>query len=354
MSLPGVRRRQLSTDDPDVARAHVMAMYADHAPVLRSSDDRFHFRTDVLVADESSIGHVEYSVGVDVAVGHAGTGSPIILHQRVGDRLELRYDHDRRSTILADDDLFLVAPGHSYSVHWDRMNVTAVGLSARLLAEDAALLAGYEGGDVAFDVGRPISRAARGHWLRIQRLVAVNLARHSDNAVACRELIRLLNSAALVCFPNSTLAAESSQSSSAVPEPVRRAVAYIHHHADTPLVLADLSAEAGLSPRALQAAFRRHLDTTPLGYLRRIRLEYAHRQLLQAEPGDGQTVATIAAHWGFTQLGRFAQEHRARYGTNPAQTLRATRGTSASEFQPFPERHHRPGPEDPNHPESRS
>lgn len=160
--------------------------------------------------------------------------------------------------------------------------------------------------------------------VRIQRLVAANLARHSDNAVACRELIRLLNSAALVCFSNSTLAVEPPPSSRAVPEPVRRAVAYIHHHADTPLVLADLSAEAGLSPRALQAAFRRHLDTTPLGYLRRIRLECAHRQLLQAEPGDGQTVAAVAAHWGFTQLGRFAQEHRARYGTNPAQTLRAT------------------------------
>jgi AraC-like DNA-binding protein len=322
VSVAGVRRQQLSTDDPDVARAHVNAMYADHAPVLRSSADPFHFRTDVLVANQVSIGHVEYSVGVDVAVGDAGTGSPVILHQRAGDRLEVRYDHDRRSTVLADDDLFLVAPGHACSVHWDTMNVTAVGLSPRLLDEDAALLAGYEGGEVTFHLGPPISGAARGHWLHIQRLVAANLDRNSDNAVARRELIRLLNSAALACFPNSTHAADPTPSSSAVPDHVRRAVAYIHHHADTPLTLADLSAAAGLSPRALQAAFRRHLDTTPLGYLRRIRLEHAHRQLLQAQPGDGQTVATIAAQWGFTQLGRFAHEYRTRYGSNPSETLR--------------------------------
>src|SRR4051794_26487057 len=206
MSVPGVQRQQLSTHDPDVARAHVNGMYADHAPVLRSSDDRFHFRTNVLVADQVSIGHVEYSVGVDVAVDDAGTASPVILHQRVGDRLEVRYDHDRRSTILADDDLFLVAPGHSYSVHWDTMNVTAVGLAARLLDEDAALLAGYDGGEVTFDPGPPISRAARGHWLHIQRLVAANLDRNPDNALARRELIRLLNSAALACFPNSAQA----------------------------------------------------------------------------------------------------------------------------------------------------
>jgi len=49
----------------------------------------------------------------------------------------------------------------------------------------------------------------------------------------------------------------------------------------------------------LQRAFRQYRDTTPMGYLRRIRLDHAHRELLTADPSRGDTVSAIAARWGF-------------------------------------------------------
>ncbi|MFD6161956.1 hypothetical protein ACFWF7_14540 [Nocardia sp. NPDC060256] len=40
--------------------------------------------------------------------------------------------------------------------------------------------------------------------------------------------------------------------------------------------------------RALQLAFRKHLDATPLAMLRRLRLAAAHEQLRAAVPGGAQ------------------------------------------------------------------
>ncbi|MEU1390940.1 MULTISPECIES: helix-turn-helix domain-containing protein [unclassified Nonomuraea] len=62
--------------------------------------------------------------------------------------------------------------------------------------------------------------------------------------------------------------------------------------------------DAHVTVRAIQLAFRRHLDTTPLGYLRRIRLYHAHADPRAADPGRGDSVAAIAARWGFAHPGR--------------------------------------------------
>ena len=106
------------------------------------------------------------------------------------------------------------------------------------------------------------------------------------------------------------------------PQPLRRALVFIDENAADPITLNEIAGAARLSPRGLQAAFRRHLKTTPLGYLRSIRLERAHRDLQGAEPGDGASVAALAAKWGFIHLGRFATEYRRRFGVYPSQTLR--------------------------------
>jgi AraC-like DNA-binding protein len=52
-------------------------------------------------------------------------------------------------------------------------------------------------------------------------------------------------------------------------------------------------------------------------------MERAHRNLQSAQPANGESVATIAARWGFTHLGRFAIDYRRRFGSYPSQTLRA-------------------------------
>ena len=105
------------------------------------------------------------------------------------------------------------------------------------------------------------------------------------------------------------------------PAPVRSAVAFLNAHAAEPISLSELAGAVQLSPRALQAAFRKHLGTTPLGYLRALRMARAHADLQSARPGDGETVSMVANRWGFSQLSRFARDYKERYGVSPRETL---------------------------------
>jgi transcriptional regulator GlxA family with amidase domain len=101
---------------------------------------------------------------------------------------------------------------------------------------------------------------------------------------------------------------------------VRRAFAHIDDHLDEPLTIVDIARAARLTPRGLQAAFRRELDTTPMGYLRDARLAAAHAELQRADPST-TTVPEVAVRWGFPDPAYFARIYRRAFGTAPRRTL---------------------------------
>ena len=102
---------------------------------------------------------------------------------------------------------------------------------------------------------------------------------------------------------------------------VGRAVAFVEERARDDIGVADIAAAAFVTVRAVQLAFRHYLDTTPLAYLRQVRLERAHHELMEADP-DRTTVTAIAADWRFTNASRFSAYYRAAYGVPPTETLR--------------------------------
>jgi AraC-like DNA-binding protein len=129
--------------------------------------------------------------------------------------------------------------------------------------------------------------------------------------------------AALSVFPNTTMTAGYTAGPGRItPAAIRRAIAFIDAHAAETITLDEIAAAAGLSARALQAGFRRHYDITPTGYLLKVRLEHAHRDLQTADPTGGATVAAIAHRWGFADHSRFTAAYRAAYGRLPSHTLR--------------------------------
>jgi transcriptional regulator GlxA family with amidase domain len=102
---------------------------------------------------------------------------------------------------------------------------------------------------------------------------------------------------------------------------LRRAIAFIDEHAAGDISLADVAAAARVTIRAVQIAFRRHYRTTPAGYLRRVRLERAHQDLLAADPAR-ESVTAVAYRCGFASQGQFAAAYQQAYGVTPDQTLR--------------------------------
>lgn len=109
------------------------------------------------------------------------------------------------------------------------------------------------------------------------------------------------------------------------PEPPPRvigaAIEVIEAEPSRPWTVSTLAARSCVSVRSLQQGFQRHLGTTPMAYLRDVRLRRAHQTLLESDPSTA-TVASVAYRWGFSNLGRFAAAHTARYREPPVETLR--------------------------------
>lgn len=104
-----------------------------------------------------------------------------------------------------------------------------------------------------------------------------------------------------------------------LPRQVRRAMEYMQAHAHRPLTVREIAAAAEVSTRALQLSFQRFNQTSPLQYLRQLRLKGARRDML--DPGQPLSISAIALNWGFSHMGLFALQYRAAYGELPRETI---------------------------------
>lgn len=75
----------------------------------------------------------------------------------------------------------------------------------------------------------------------------------------------------------------------------------------------------GVAERTLQYAFRERFDLTPAAFLKARRLGAVRAALRRAEPE--QSVADIAARFGFWHTGQFAADYRRAFGEAPSSAL---------------------------------
>jgi AraC-like DNA-binding protein len=111
-------------------------------------------------------------------------------------------------------------------------------------------------------------------------------------------------------------------SDNVLPGDLVRALAWLRRRLDEPVRIDTLAEVAGVRPRTLETHFRTFLGTTPLGWVRRMRLHHARRSLLA---NRDRTVTEAALASGFDQLGRFAAQYRAEFGELPSETLQRVR-----------------------------
>ncbi|MGV3712918.1 helix-turn-helix transcriptional regulator [Pseudolysinimonas sp.] len=113
---------------------------------------------------------------------------------------------------------------------------------------------------------------------------------------------------------------EPSRARTAAPRALRRAIDFMDQHVGQPITVVDVAAEAGLSVRALQDQFGSVLGTTPMSYLRRLRLEGVRTDLLVGD-SSFESVTEAARRWGFRHAGRFSSEYARAFGELPRETL---------------------------------
>ena len=95
---------------------------------------------------------------------------------------------------------------------------------------------------------------------------------------------------------------------------------YLSRHTNNPVTMTELCEVTNVSRRTLQYSFETIMGISPLQYLRMSRLN-AVRRALQHAVGE-QTIADIAAQWGFWHLSQFSHDYKHLFGKLPSECFK--------------------------------
>ena len=217
------------------------------------------------------------------------------------------------------DMCFPVPLGVPWATRLENVDSELVVLPQSLLDEAGAVEPGRA--PVRLLSNRPHSAAAAAQLWRTTEGVRAIAAAEPDAEpypLVMTAAARLLAASVLTAFPNTAHREPTfTDRRDSHPTTLRRATTFIEANPDLDITVADIARAAHVSVRAIQVAFRRHLGITPMAYLRRVRLDAARAQLLDAVSGQGLTVTAVASRWGWARPSRFAADFRSAYGQHP-------------------------------------
>ena len=220
------------------------------------------------------------------------------------------------------------SPGQPMSIRWSPdCAQLAVKLDRHALHRELENILDQPASLIRFELGMDVTTPAGRSWLDVLRLVLAEVER-GDSVIhrprAGSSFSRLLMTTLLFAQPHNHSDALHRPAAPVRPSAVQQVVDLMNAHPEVPYSAGDLAAHAGVSLRALQAGFRRHLGVSPMTYLNEVRLTRVHAELERAEPGQ-VTTTEVAYRWGFTHLGRFSAAYREKFGHPPSETLRRRR-----------------------------
>jgi AraC-like DNA-binding protein len=225
--------------------------------------------------------------------------------------------HTSAGTIYSDEPGFraITSDGNS------RLMLTLpVGLLRQRLE---TLLDGKQVGAVAF---QPVFDATRGAGATIRRLLDhlfTELQRGDSlltNEIAIQSFEEHLTLCLLLGLPHNFSQSLARRDAPAAPANVRRAEDFLRTNASEMVTIEMMAQAAGCSVRALQLAFRHFRHTTPTEALRSIRLQQAREEIVRSD--GSRSVIEVAARFGFTNPGRFADHYKRAFGELPSEALR--------------------------------
>ncbi|WCM49186.1 helix-turn-helix domain-containing protein [Pseudomonas sp. WJP1] len=106
--------------------------------------------------------------------------------------------------------------------------------------------------------------------------------------------------------------------------PTRRKIAteaieYIHQNTNRPLNMKVLVKQLKTTTRSLHHGFVETFGTSPIAYIRNLRLAHVRRDLIR---NTWPTVTETAMYWNFHHLSRFSKAYQEAYGETPSETAR--------------------------------
>jgi len=308
--------------DLEQVREHNGGVFVDHGLAYLPRERHVDFCHRQAMLGSITVNLLEYGAGVMVTA--PSFADFYVLQFTIAG--ECRIWQERRHCVLPTESVAVMNPFWPFKKAWlPGARQLMLRIDKRMVDREFRAWTGTDdAGRIEFD-SLPIDNMAKvGTLTRYVQMLCDDLRNKASDLsrplIADRVASGLV-SLLLASMPhNKTRAIEAAGQATASPFFVRRVEQFIEEHARDAIVLADLTSVAGVSTRALQAGFRRFRDTTPMAYLRAIRLELARADLAKAGR-LGSSVAAVAHAFGFAHLGRFARDYQARFGELPSQTL---------------------------------
>lgn len=314
VEAPLAAHEVLNTTDVDEARAVAGRIFREHQ-LTTETDEGFRTILRSTVVGGMSLSFVDYQAAVRIRTSAPSSG--YLVHIPLCGRASITCGRD---TVTSDPaNAVVVDPSERLDMTWSSGTPhLIVGLDQdRLTQHTQRFLGRTLDRPLRFGLGMDLTTAAARSWLNVVHLMLTEVSTAEGTPMAMDQLESLVFQRFLLAQPSTVITEERV----VAPKAIRRAMTIIEEHADEPLTVEDIAEAVGVGVRSLQAGFRRFADTTPLAFLRDVRLGHVHAALLAAEPGS-VNVTDVATRWAFPHLGRFAVQYRERFGESPSATLR--------------------------------
>ena len=317
--MGAVTRRVLVATDTESTLALLSGLRGEVSVRIRAG--RGGMRVDQIGIGPVTMDRGTFDTHLDLDVGPVGK---LVFGQVSGGAVG--YNTDKAEHWHSNGGAYLAGqPGHCRtSMFRGGVHEQAV-IDPALPGQVAATEPGRTERPVRFTGYEAISAAAERTWRHTYayaRDIVADLPDTAAHELLISNVVRVLIATALATFPNNALTDPTIEDRhDGHVATLHRAVAFIDDNAHRDITIAEIAAAAHVTIRAVQHAFHRHMGTTPTAYLRRVRLNHAHQELVAADPAE-QTVTSIAYRWGFPSPSRFAVYYRDAYGVLPGHTLR--------------------------------
>lgn len=310
----------IETKDLDEARERVARVFCSHGLSLAVGERALHLVHNRYALSNASLHYVDYGASVRITPGELS--SFYLVQIPLSGRAEVTCGSER---IISTPKVAAVPNATEHlDMVWDAGSPHLVVHLPRVAIDRAveSLTGRTPVSPVRFTLAMDLETAAARRWLSLIDVLKAD----ADSTVApLHDAVRAqIEDAIMLAFVTIQTSNYTEQITDgtlrATPRAIRRAMAMCDQTPDVTWTVTDLAEASGCSVRSLQAGFRRYVGMTPLQYLRDVRLLRA-REELEDDSGRDLSVTDTAFRWGFSNVGRFAQEYRARFGELPSQTV---------------------------------
>lgn len=309
------------TSDLSEARDHITRIYRPHT--LESRDGRpLDFRLRYVQSSRLTVGHLRY--GADVQLVVPPMRSCYHLNLTLAGRTAV-HQSGTRVTTSAGASGVVFDPHEAFTVRWSPeavqygLKVPRVSIESHL----AALLGRPVENPISFRLGFDLTTPCGQGLLSAVNYLRAELMRKdgmADLPLLRSQLESYVLTSVLLCVPNDYTHLLCTPAPAPGRTCIVRVLDYISAHPGDPLTTAELARVAGVSARALQDGFQKDVGMSPMAYVRDVRLDRVHADLL-ATPTE-VSITDLATRWGFFHLSRFAEYYKRKFGVLPSVTLK--------------------------------